>query len=296
MASEKTSPKEKDNMEKNNSKVEKTRDNSLQNLTIVVLLSAIIISVSILISGKIIADKLSSINVLSSVAKDQFAELKTAPLPAIDNYDPTYGNNKDLIIYEYTDYQCPFCARHTINTFPVIYNNYVKAGLATYVYKDFPLESIHPYATISAAFANCVYRNYGIDKYTDFKKWLFENQSEWTNQNYQSAFREKLQKLGVDYNVIETCVNKTEVSNDIEKDLGEVGKYGFTGTPSFLIAISREKITSEEFNSLKDTLDELEAYGLRYRMFKSEDGRYLMIAFSGALPYDFFDNILRLAK
>ena len=265
-------------------------------LYLLIIFATSVISLSILVSGKIIAGSLSSIKALSIANIDPIEELKTISLPKIDDYDPKYGNGKDILIFEYTDYQCPFCARYTINVFPLIYDNYVKTGLATYVYKDLPLEGIHPYATVAAIFANCVYKNYGIEKYSEFKKWLFENASLWANPNYLSIFREKLNQIGIEYNIIEACINGTEVLNDITEDLGEVNMYKFTGTPSFLIALNRNKITTEEFESLKDKLEELLEYGLRYKIWRSEDGKYILIAFSGALPYNFFDSILSLVK
>jgi Thioredoxin len=49
-----------------------------------------------------------------------------------------------VTLVEFTDYQCPFCARHQKETVPQLLEKYVKTGKLKYVVRDFPLEAIHP--------------------------------------------------------------------------------------------------------------------------------------------------------
>lgn len=49
-----------------------------------------------------------------------------------------------VTLVEYSDFQCPFCARHSRQTLPMIVKEYVDAGKVKYVFRDFPIASLHP--------------------------------------------------------------------------------------------------------------------------------------------------------
>ena len=58
-----------------------------------------------------------------------------------------YGkSDAKVTIVEFSDYQCPFCARYAHETFPQIDREYIQTGRVKYVFRDFPIESIHPQA------------------------------------------------------------------------------------------------------------------------------------------------------
>lgn len=281
--------------EEKKEEVNKNVEKKQRDLGSSIILAAIIIGISILIGNLLIYKGLREINISSSSNVDQFKmQLQTLPkvdFPSITEYDPTYGNGDKAIIFEYTDYQCPFCARHTIYTFPEIKKNYIDTGIIKYVYKSFPLKMIHPYAIISDKYAICTYKLYGLDTYTKFKEYLFENQTYWANSNVTKIFNEYLTNLGLDINKIESCVNSTEVENSITNDLKEVEKFRFTGTPSFAIAIRTDLLDSSKLNELTSIASDLQG-----KVFVTKDLKYVIIAFSGAFPYQYFDQILSLAK
>ena len=264
-------------------------------LALSIIIASIIVGLSVYTTGNAIVKAIGQATICLGESNQNFmAELRTFKFPEVEEYDPKYGNNANIYLFEYTDYQCPFCARHTLYTFPQIKQNYIDQGKLVYVYKDLTLTIIHPYANVAAKYANCVYKIYGLSTYTEFKKWLFSNQRNWTNDNYKEIFHQKLKELGVDVGQIESCVASKEVENDIQGDLAEAQQYRMSGTPSFLIAIKTDKVTKHEFNDLKMALEDLADYGLRYKIGKTEDNQYIIVIFSGALPYEFFEDILKI--
>jgi len=68
--------------------------------------------------------------------------------------DPVKGNpDATVTIVEFSDFQCPFCQRFHQTTLPLILENYVDTGKVKFVYRDFPIQSIHPNGAIPTALA-----------------------------------------------------------------------------------------------------------------------------------------------
>jgi len=103
-------------------------------------------------------------------------EVKTVP---VADTDPTKGNvNAAITIVEFTDYQCPYCARYAIETLPQIQKEYIDTGKIKYVLKDIPLTSLgHANAEKAAEAALCSGEQ---GKYWEMHEKLFSSQQEWS--------------------------------------------------------------------------------------------------------------------
>src|SRR5262249_17073723 len=55
-----------------------------------------------------------------------------------------------VTLVEFSDYQCPFCQRFFATTLPALKKDYVDTGKVRYVFRDFPLEQLHPQARKAA--------------------------------------------------------------------------------------------------------------------------------------------------
>jgi protein-disulfide isomerase len=62
--------------------------------------------------------------------------------------------NAPIVLVEYSDFQCEFCASFVRDTKPQLEENYIKTGKVYFVYRDYPLDT-HPGARVAAAAANC---------------------------------------------------------------------------------------------------------------------------------------------
>ena len=60
-----------------------------------------------------------------------------------------------LTLIEFSDYQCPFCRRFAETTLPVLKRDYIETGKLRYVFRDFPLDRLHPQARKVAEAAHC---------------------------------------------------------------------------------------------------------------------------------------------
>ena len=87
---------------------------------------------------------------------------------------PTRGSKAaKVIVVNYDDFQCPFCSRMHQTLFPQIYKEYGDKVL--FIYKDYPLAEIHPWAIHAAINANCLAAQ-NNDAYWDFVDYLHANQ------------------------------------------------------------------------------------------------------------------------
>ncbi len=156
--------------------------------------------------------------------------------PALQNVtvntddDPYRGDkNAPLTIVEFSDYQCPFCGRHVKDTLPKLEADYIKTGKVKYIFRDFPLESIHKEAAAAAAAAHCAGDQ---GKYWEMHDHLFANQRAIA----LAAFSDDAKTLGLDVATFETCMKDGKYTEEVKKDVADGVQIGITGTPTFFLA------------------------------------------------------------
>jgi len=130
-----------------------------------------------------------------------------------------------ITITEFSDYQCPFCARAE----PII-EEALKAypTQARFVYKHFPLTSIHPNA-MGAAQAAAAAQMQG--KGWEMHDLLFKNQRALQPEK----LKEYAQEIGLDVAKFEQDMNSDAVKKQVEADMAEARKLGVRGTPTIFV-------------------------------------------------------------
>jgi len=226
-------------------------------------------------------------------ATSPFSSLPKTDLPAVSQYNPVYGNTDNIIIFEYLDYLCPYCAMFDIETFQELKRKYIDTGKVTYIVKNWIIHGND--AENLANHAICVYLNYGLNSFSDFKHSIYEAlyDAAFVSRNY-TKFRIALDNTLTRYNV-SNCLNDSNLMKDVKNsyttDYNEALKYKLTGTPGFVILIKRDLLSEDKLRSIINTLDGYRGYGLEYNIWLSSDGKYVVISFSGAVSIRFFDSI-----
>lgn len=141
------------------------------------------------------------------------------------------GNPKAALrIIEYTDFQCPACARAAL-----LLENYIKR-YPQRIYleaKYFPLSQIHIHAFKSALYAECASRQ---GKFWEFYKALFESQKQWAGLiNAEVMFKDMAKETELDLESLSACVASEGAKTVIldEKEEGQLS--GVSSTPTFFI-------------------------------------------------------------
>jgi protein-disulfide isomerase len=143
--------------------------------------------------------------------------------------------NAPITMYEFSDYQCPFCARYFVQTEPAINDNYVRTGKLRVVFRDFPIKELHPNAPAAHRAILCVAEQ-GADLYWAMHNKLFQTQTEWSNStDPQPVFERLADEAGVAMDAFKQCMTTAEQEKQpiIDASLAAGQKAGVSGTPSF---------------------------------------------------------------
>jgi protein-disulfide isomerase len=171
------------------------------------------------------------------LSKDPYAEV----MKKIDvSGRPTRGNKTAKVTaINYDDFQCPFCSRMHKNLFPELFKEY--GDRVVFIYKDFPLAEIHPWATHAAVDANCL-ASQNNDAYWDFADYIHANQPEVNKEkglDSQLAALDRLalqqgQKHSLDGAQLQACM-KAQQDDKVKASLREGESLGVEATPTMFV-------------------------------------------------------------
>jgi len=155
--------------------------------------------------------------------KTFFKDIKNAPDKIIGDSPTTGAENAKVILVEFSDFQCPFCARAhgTIKQFMEKRGDEVKL-----VYKHLPLAQIHPQA-IPAAEASIAAQKQG--KFWEYHDALFENQKRLGEELYLEIARD------LNLNISQFNSDRKAAREIIEKDVALARSLFVNGTPTFFM-------------------------------------------------------------
>ncbi len=186
-----------------------------------IIIGAIILAISHISYGIIIATK-----------NTQPITLFTgAPL---SEKDFVTGNTKsDVVVIEYSDTECPFCARlHP--AMKQIQNEY--KDKVSFAYRHFPLTQIHPGAFAEAQAIECIGTQLGAEKRRQYIDKIFQHKIANNSMVLPKNEKENLAKnLGVDMATFNTCVSGEASKARIAEAIQDGVSAGVTGTPATFV-------------------------------------------------------------
>jgi protein-disulfide isomerase len=145
---------------------------------------------------------------------------------------PVMGDSDARVtLIEYSDYQCPFCARHSRQTMPDIIKNYISAGKVKFVMREFPIPNLHPRAKAASNAALCAGEQ---GKYWEMHDVLFANQRKMSDEDllsYGASIDLEAAQFG-------DCIKQGTHSDQVNKDIEEGQELGVRGTPSFVLGLT----------------------------------------------------------
>ena len=177
--------------------------------------------------------------------------------------DPLIGDrNAKITIIEFSDFQCPFCRKFYTETLSQLEKDYVDTGKVNFVYRDFPLDNLHPSARLAAEAAECADEQ---GKWKEMHNIIFEKQNELgTGTVSFDIFHLKewvLEIVGLDSVQFDRCLDSGKYAQEVQKDSQDGINAGVTGTPTFFIGNPQEGyiplVGAQPYSVFKQVLDGL---------------------------------------
>lgn len=154
--------------------------------------------------------------------------------------DHIFGDpNAPLTIVEYSDLECPFCKQFH-GTMKQIIAEY--SGEVKWVYRNFPLEQLHPNAPKLAEAAECVAELGGNDAYWAFLDEIFERAPINTSFDF-TQLSATVSAVGVSTGTFNTCYESGKYRAKILSEISDAVASGGTGTPHNILVDARGNTT-----------------------------------------------------
>jgi protein-disulfide isomerase len=146
---------------------------------------------------------------------------------------PSFGPaNAPVTIVEFGDLQCPDCKMEA----PVL-RQMVPGAFGDKVrvlFKDYPLESIHPWARAAAIAGRCVYRQ-DAKAFWGLYDWVYDNQEQITGENLKSKVLGWAGNNKIDAAKLGSCIDTKATEAEVNRSMAEARSLGVRGTPTLFI-------------------------------------------------------------
>jgi len=173
--------------------------------------------------------KTSDTNAKAEVTQQpQQPELKLDLVSKVTKKDHIRGSlNADIILVEYSDFECPFCKPFQLTMQQVIkdYGNKI-----AWVYRHYPL-SFHTKAQKTAEASECVAEIAGNDGFWKFSDLVFEKMPDLE----LTQLPDLVTQLGYDATKFQTCLDSGKYTKLVTDQLSDGTKAGIQGTPGTVI-------------------------------------------------------------
>ncbi len=146
---------------------------------------------------------------------------------------PTFGPaNAQVTIVEFGDLECPDCRMEAPllrKNVPETYGDKVRV-----FFKDYPLESIHPWARAAAIDGRCVYHQ-NADTFWKFYDWIYDNQQEIDPGNLTTKVLVWASQNGLDKAKLSSCIDTKATEPEVNQSIAEGQALALRGTPTLFI-------------------------------------------------------------
>src|SRR5579872_866973 len=169
--------------------------------------------------------------------KDPYADL----MSKIDvKGRPTRGaKDAKVVVVNFDDFECPFCSRMHQTLFPELLKEYGDRVL--FIYKDYPLTEIHPWAVHAAVDADCL-ADQNADAYWDFADYIHANKQEVDKEKALTARFDAVDKMAelqgqkhnLDSGKLQACI-KAQNEDPVRASMKEADGIGVNATPTLFI-------------------------------------------------------------
>lgn len=181
-----------------------------------------------------------------------------------------------VVLVEFSDFQCPFCASYAAATYPQISRDYVDTGKVRYAFVNFPIEALHPLAYKEHVAAACAADE---GRFWEMHDRLFANPKGVDSKSLAGY----AQAIGLNLARFRSCLESDRHAVEIRQAMKSGSALGISGTPTFVIGVveSDDKFKvakvitgAKPYSVFKDAIDGV----LAATVARSEDSRSVRLA------------------
>lgn len=176
-------------------------------------------------------------------------------LPAVTDSDHIQGSkDADVIMVEYSDFECPFCEKFH----PTAHQALDEYGdKIAWVYRHYPLETLHPRAYPAAIASECVVQQAGNSGFWTFADMIFSDQEKYLTDD---GLREAAVAAGADGATFDSCYSSKATEQAIRDMAAGGDTAGVTGTPATFLVNKKGEVWlipgALPYESLKASIEE----------------------------------------
>lgn len=149
-------------------------------------------------------------------------------------FSPSFGTpGATVVIVGFSDFQCPYCKDEANMIRQNLLSAYPKQ--VRYYYKEFPLESIHPWAKPAAMAGRCVFRQ-NAGSFWNYHDWVYAHQAEITPENLRQKVLDwaKDQK-DIDAIQLGRCIDNKSTLAEVDRGIAQARELQVTSTPTLFV-------------------------------------------------------------
>jgi|SRR5579862_7036548 len=165
---------------------------------------------------------------------------------------PGYGAaGAPVTLVVFGDFECPYCKveaevmrKNIVQTYPEKVRVY---------FKDFPLESMHPWARAASVTGRCIYKQ-DPQAFWKYHDWIYDKQEMITVENLNSQVMTWAGTAGIDSIQLGRCVDAKATDSEVARNITEGHALGIDATPTLYIN-GRKMASAMQWESLKQLID-----------------------------------------
>ena len=165
-------------------------------------------------------------DVANNPFKPELDKLKT-------QFEPSFGTpGATVILVVFSDFQCPYCRDEAKMLRENILSAYPKQ--VRVYFKEFPLDTIHPWARMAAIAGRCVFRQ-NAASFWDYHDWIFDKQADITPENLKAKVLEFAASKKLDTLQLGSCMETRATEADVNRTSAEARALGVNSLPTVFV-------------------------------------------------------------
>jgi protein-disulfide isomerase len=138
-----------------------------------------------------------------------------------------------IVMYEVSDFQCPFCRQFWAETLPALEQEYIRTGKVRLTFINFPITELHPNASAAHEAAMCAAQQ---NRFWPMHDLLYAHQDHWAKlKDPKPYFRQLADSARVDGGTYEACIAAGRIRQLVGAEAEASWKAGVRSTPSFIV-------------------------------------------------------------